>query len=356
MKKITSLLLLGITFFLFTSSCKKNTAVPVQNVQNLNATPGYGSVMLSWTFPNDSSYLYVSVSYTDTAGKVIEQKFSKYADTAVIGNLQSKPYTFNIQAVGVLGGVSQAQSVTATPNPPIYTEVSPTLTISPGFGSAKIKWKNVTGQTLGIQVSYIDSTGTQQVVSDTSSNAADSLVISGLPNVQSNFTVVLSDVYGSQSAPQSLTTTPLKEVKIDKSNWTITADSQEEFGEPSPNGWATAAIDNNINTYWHSEWLNAQPGYPHWLAVDMHQEVTISRIELTPRQGHRDGFKTFDIDGSDDGIHWTTYESNLSLIQENNTQSFAVPSNPTVRYIRIYMTSGASFYAHLAELSVYGGE
>src|SRR5688572_7315452 len=59
-----------------------------------------------------------------------------------------------------------------------------------------------------------------------------------------------------------------------KTTWSITADSEELEGEGS-NGPAPLVLDGNVNTFWHSEWYNAEPPYPHWLNINMKQEYYV---------------------------------------------------------------------------------
>lgn len=342
-----------LSFIIF--SCKKDGKGPApQNVQDITVTAGYGSATFNWTFPADTAYQYVSISYVDSSGKKVENKYSRYSSSAEIQGLVHRTYDFTVCTVSESGVISQKLDISVTPNDPVYIIVAPTLDIAPGIGAAILKWTNSTGQPLGITISYLDSTGTKQVFSDSSSLAVDSFAVTGLQNVDYSFTVVLSDASGAHGQEYVLTTKPLIESKIKKSDWTITADSEETSGEGPIDGFATAAIDDDISTYWHTEWSNALPGFPHWLAVDMHNEVLLSRVELTPRQGKTDGFTSFDIDTSDDGVNWTGYATGLTLVQNQLTQSFSLPSNPRVRYLRIYATAGVADYTNLAELSIYG--
>lgn len=139
--------------------------------------------------------------------------------------------------------------------------------------------------------------------------------------------------------------------KFDKSAWTATADSSEPRDDPSLYVPAKA-IDDNINTFWHTPWTVFTP-FPHWLAVDMKQIFTVGYVELTCRQGNVKGITEFSIQGSMDGTNWTTYET-YSLLQQNATQKFNVAGNPQMRYIRIYATKGVDTPTHLAEFSVFG--
>ena len=139
--------------------------------------------------------------------------------------------------------------------------------------------------------------------------------------------------------------------KIDKSNWTATADSYTPTGL-LPNGPPKKAIDDNINTFWHTLYPS-NVTYPHWLAVDMKQVINVSSVELTYRQNVFNGFDDFMIQGSLDGVNWTTYGS-FTILKINDPQSFPITGTPKIRYIRVYAEKGANNYAHLAEFSVLG--
>lgn len=354
MKNKIFLILVCFTFLL--ADCKKDNKGPQpQNVQNVIATAGYGQALFKWSYP-DSNYLCVSISYTDSIGTIVEKKFSKYTTSAIIGGLQQRSYIFMVKAYNTNNVASNSQTVTVTPLAPPYISVSQSLTIVPTFSGAIVKWENITGMKVGISVSYQDSTNTSKMLTASSGLLNDSLIIiDKFKTVSTSFSVTVNDSSGSSSHPVILTAIPLLESKISKKNWTITADSQETIGEGATNGFATAAIDDNVSTYWHTEWYNDEPDYPHWIAIDMQNAVTVSRVELTPRQNHTDGFSNFNIDVSDDGVNWNTISS-FVLKQINSTQSFTIPGTPKTRYIRVYATTSATgdFYAHLAEFTVYG--
>lgn len=139
--------------------------------------------------------------------------------------------------------------------------------------------------------------------------------------------------------------------RINKSTWTATADTYAATSQ-APNGAPIKAIDDNVATYWHTETVGSKP-YPHWLAVDMKKLINVSRFEVTCRQGQTTTFTSFLIQGSLDGLTWTTYDS-YNLLQKDQTQSFMIAGAPQMRYIRIYAATGPNYYAHLGEFTVFG--
>ena len=74
---------------------------------------------------------------------------------------------------------------------------------------------------------------------------------------------------------------------ISHNGWTIAyVDSEERVGE---DGAAENAIDGQTANFWHTEWKQAQPGYPHRLILNLGSPQTISGFRYVPRQGDGGG-------------------------------------------------------------------
>lgn len=63
--------------------------------------------------------------------------------------------------------------------------------------------------------------------------------------------------------------------QLDRTNWTIEANTQEPNGEGSGNGVPSCALDGNPSTYWHSSWQSGSHALPHELII-----VPRNRIHL----------------------------------------------------------------------------
>jgi len=68
---------------------------------------------------------------------------------------------------------------------------------------------------------------------------------------------------------------------ISHQNWTIAYVSSEEVIQE--NGSAENAIDGQTSNYWHTEWGNQQPNYPHYLVIDLGKAEEISGFRYVPR-------------------------------------------------------------------------
>ncbi|MCS3554208.1 MULTISPECIES: discoidin domain-containing protein [unclassified Sphingobacterium] len=148
----------------------------------------------------------------------------------------------------------------------------------------------------------------------------------------------------------------LQEVAISKTNWSITANSEELVGEGSSNGRAQQAIDNNVNTYWHSKWQGTADKFPHWLQIDMKEESYVTRIDLSARQNTTNGFTKFNIEASKDGTKWTVLGQDLVFDPANKAFQQYPVEHGYWQFIKIVMTVGNTSTAastNLGEINIY---
>jgi large repetitive protein len=98
-------------------------------------------------------------------------------------------------------------------------------------------------------------------------------------------------------------------VALSRTNWTVTADSQETDDQTAP---ATAAIDGDTATFWHTAWEPSpnnvnDPPLPHSLIVDLKTTQPITGFSYLPRQSVANGrIKDWQFFVSKDGIAWGT--------------------------------------------------
>ncbi|MET0241976.1 MAG: discoidin domain-containing protein [Flavitalea sp.] len=124
-------------------------------------------------------------------------------------------------------------------------------------------------------------------------------------------------------------------MKAEKSEWTATADSETAPGMENT-GFASATIDGDITTYWHTDYVAVVP-YPHWLLIDMKTEKNIISVDITNRQAaspNTVGMKKFRLEGSNDGTNFTSLGDHDFAVT-NSPQSYPVSSATGYRYIRI---------------------
>ncbi|WP_407427864.1 discoidin domain-containing protein [Arcticibacter sp.] len=141
----------------------------------------------------------------------------------------------------------------------------------------------------------------------------------------------------------------------DRKNWKIIAFSSEEAdGEGPSNGRAEFTLDGNINTFWHSQWKNGNPGPPHFLTVDMGEVKTLHGIAATTRQFDGNGKPNeVKIETSLDNINWVT-AGTFNLSTKKEPQKQFLPTFGEARYFRFVVLSAyGSTNVHLAELGAF---
>ncbi len=140
-------------------------------------------------------------------------------------------------------------------------------------------------------------------------------------------------------------------------------------GEPSENGYgqASATIDYNNASYWHSNYWNGHNGENHTITYDLGQEYTLTDVLFLSRQGSHNGdIRSFEVYVGND----TNYENNTktgeyvftddkldssvwnrALVQENGTFTGRYV---TIRVTGSYGDSGNNLFASMAEIRFYG--
>lgn len=146
-------------------------------------------------------------------------------------------------------------------------------------------------------------------------------------------------------------------VKADKSAWTATADS-ETPPDWENTGFASATIDGDFSTYWHTDYSGDPVPYPHWVLIDMKQEQNMIAVEITNRYAtpaNKSGMKKFKLEASNDGTTFTDLGT-FDFAITNDPQSFPVSSETAYRYLKVTALEpqkAGTNHTFLAEIDVY---
>ena len=141
--------------------------------------------------------------------------------------------------------------------------------------------------------------------------------------------------------------------KLDQTLLTLEAYSDEEVSKE--NRPASNIIDDNANSYWHSQWFDATAGYPHFFKFSREQMDTIQSIKLYIYRDTDKYFpKTMDVEVSDDDVTWTTLQSGI-YFPNKSTVGVVLEEPITQKYFRLTFTSGYSgAFMMLNEIYLYG--
>lgn len=144
----------------------------------------------------------------------------------------------------------------------------------------------------------------------------------------------------------------LQERPANTNGWMASASSEQGFGWENT-GQASALLDGDLNTIWHSEYSPTRPGYPHWLSFDMQNAIYVTKIALAPRQNNGNGHTKFKLEGSADGTTWFDLSGELDF-NPSNTAYQEYPIEPQyLQKIRATLLEGRQDVTFLAEFVVY---
>lgn len=142
---------------------------------------------------------------------------------------------------------------------------------------------------------------------------------------------------------------------LDRTSWTIEANTQEPSGEGSGNGVPSCALDGDLSTYWHSSWQSGTHALPHELIIDTKESYTFTQFGLVQRQhdSYMDaGTGVFYV--SDDKVNWTEVGT-FTMKKIHATQNFTLETPVQGRYFKVQITqSNRDLNTSLAEIYAYG--
>lgn len=404
--------LLSTVFFSFlsviSSSCGDDIEGKVSindkapdKVTNVTTAAGPGEVYLTWTNPENSSFMYTKIEYTNSKGEKSYTMVSKdranesrVATATIKGFADTQPKAFSLFACSVRGNNKGAVEVSQAPDSPAFLEVVKTISLEPVLGGVLVNYENKFNNSVLIALKYYEvnnesKAGSIKFEAPGNSKGPKLVMLADSNNeFLSGECVILAsaeDEYENASDAKELKVTPILAAKIDRSNWsfpeykedssegTIGYSSQEAIGESDKdglkNGRVVSMIDGSLNTYWHASWKTPATNYPHWFILDMGKEITVASIELTRRQNDARGQKgqkiytcteagATDVKNPD-SWNWVDHGSFAFDPNINTPQSCGLPTTPKARYIKIYFGTehkGTGSQAMLADLNVYGAE
>ena len=118
---------------------------------------------------------------------------------------------------------------------------------------------------------------------------------------------------------------------------------------------ASNAIDDDPNTFWHTQWQPSETPYPHEILIDLQKPVRLAGLKYTPRQDMENGrIEKFEVYVSYDRMSWSEPAARGSFIPGGKTQTITFGKPVTGRYMKFIALSeihGHPFAA-IADLDV----
>ncbi len=303
MKK-TAYLILPVLFFVAgLTGCKKDEAGAPPIIDDLNAYPGKYRAKLEFAVP--AAARTGKVFYGSGNFEEFTVSDGSAAQHVVIEDLPEQEHIFRVVTINADGLVSDPRGIKVK----VYGE-NYENTLKPRKWTDQIT-HSPTSIELLFDAAEASETGVRVVFTKTS-GAKDSVLIS---NTQQS--AELNDInteepyyYYSVFKPQADAIDEFYSVNVDgkealmmdfkKESWTIAGFSDEEAGKS-----AELIIDNDIHTAWHSQVSGAQPGFPHWITVDMGSPKLIAGFYYVNFQGNGRSTKDIRFEVSDDNSNWT---------------------------------------------------
>ncbi|KAL8683140.1 MAG: hypothetical protein Q9186_000853 [Xanthomendoza sp. 1 TL-2023] len=159
--------------------------------------------------------------------------------------------------------------------------------------------------------------------------------------------------------PRALVDNAITESTLDRTGWTVRADSWESQSLPSQHP-PSNVLDGNIHSLWHTQWIGALARLPHWIEIDMKQTNTIVGLVYTPRQP-QDSFNgtigQYEIHVSNDQTYNNPPIAQGAFVQTRDATSVRFPPS-TCRYVRLKALSevqnATNQFSSCAELNLVG--
>ena len=156
---------------------------------------------------------------------------------------------------------------------------------------------------------------------------------------QDNYLIVASGLGGVKVIElQEEVSPPLEGEILSRENMSIIYFDSEE---PKRDRYASYVLDGNVNTFWHTEWVDADPIYPHELWVDLGNEYELSEFRYLSRQwGNFNGtVRDFELYITNDIDNWGApfHTGTLNKTREEQTVLFSATAQG--RYFRFLCLS-----------------
>lgn len=137
----------------------------------------------------------------------------------------------------------------------------------------------------------------------------------------------------------------------DRSGWSVLDCSDER---PDDGGGKDAILDDNLDTYWHSQWGPDMP-LPHWLLIDLGEEYTIGGVEIIRRNSNTNT-KKLKFEVSMDNVTFVEAGEmdfgGVSNVDRSKTVTFPAVSG---RYLKCWIVeSNSAPHANIAEFFILG--
>ncbi|WOD44137.1 DUF4998 domain-containing protein [Hwangdonia lutea] len=234
--------------------------------------------------------------------------------------------------------------------PGTITAILSSFTLEPISGGIIANWENSENALMTFEFKNNDKQGNEVSNTVVSSESMGTYTFSGMTSEEQEIEITVSDIYGN-SQSMTFSVTPL--AAAGKGSWTIVDFSTEEAGGEGPvNGYATAVIDGDVSTFWHSKWTGSGSSYPHHFTFDMGAEKQITGFEIFRRSGRTGAATEHEFWVSNDNVNFTQVATLSADLNSDNGFTANTANVVTARYVKYVAASGPNNFTYLAEINV----
>ena len=141
-------------------------------------------------------------------------------------------------------------------------------------------------------------------------------------------------------------------LEVNKAKWEVKTDNHH------PGFPGKYAIDNDLTTFWHTNWSDTTLKYPHYIEVDMADTKKVSGIEYFARQegyyADHGRITFYDVEVSVDGISWEKVITDGEFNNSRERQKQLFPQTMEIRFFRLTAKNEVKnrFYSSIGEIGV----
>lgn len=275
----------------------------------------------------------------------------------IIDNLPEKSYTFDVYSLDNFGH----RSLTVTNFGSSYSDLyAATLmprrvkSMSLSEEEGVIEWFAAAEGLLGNEIRYVTNDGTTAVAyMDAGDYSLGIDVKAGTQFEHRSLYIPEEEAIDTFYTEWTIHPEPFPSVYLfDRSEWEVLQVSDDK---PSDGGGMHTLIDNNLGSFWHSQWGPDLP-LPHWAIIDMKTTKSVAYTEVYRRQGSTDA-KTVQIylgdDPDPDAAGWVLCGQGVFTSGDKLRVDLAEGSSG--RYLKLFLPdSNRAPFTSIAEVYVYG--
>jgi hypothetical protein len=244
-----------------------------------------GGAIIKFTPPSDEDLLYIIGKYENEKGEKKQVIVSAYIDSLNINGFgKIGIFDVEVSAFDLGNNQSEIEIVEISPLEAPIHEILKSIDGIQDFGGINISYENPSGANVSLNMSVVNDSGELEFKeSFYTSQKNSSYSFRGYDPVATTFVIYVEDQWGNQTETKSFEITPLKDVFIEKSFWSVVQmpgdESFSEYGFSANQIW-----DGSWSNQWncgHTNFLSL----PHQLTLDLGQRVKLNRFKLYQRGG-----------------------------------------------------------------------